>query len=148
VRELELNLSVRDVLRAVQREVESVEGGDGQVLPCSYCGEFWAMGDEKPWVRPLVEVFGFEEEEAKWTNAWDFIELVQGRGAELVDPISGLEILVDGTGGDTRVVLAEMASVFDDMIEGHEKWGPESPRQPVGFREDWERGVFAGRRTV
>ncbi|KAK4446512.1 hypothetical protein QBC34DRAFT_440777 [Podospora aff. communis PSN243] len=153
VAEMGLNLSVRDVLRVVQGEIEEVVEGferDGKeeegVLPCVCDG---GVRDGKPWFRPLVEVFDFSEDEARWSSAEDFIHVVEGRGGLLLDPVPALEIVVDGTGGETRVVLVEMGSVLDDiMMEDGEGEMVSPNRQPVGVREHWESGALKGERAV
>ncbi|KAK0612063.1 hypothetical protein B0T14DRAFT_571900 [Immersiella caudata] len=147
------NFSVRDVLRVLQGEIETVledQEGDGDVedvLPCGGCSG-GARG-EKPWVRPLVKCFGFTEEEAQWSTEWEFIQAVENQGGVLVDRVPGLEIMVDGTAGETRTVLVEIGSALDDIMMELEGIEPGTPhRQPVGVREDWDSGVLAGERTI
>ena len=162
VQEMELNLSVRDVMRVVQREVERAvvleeaeeETSRRGVLPCLYCSGSEVFG--KPWTMPLMWTFGFTDEQVEWTSEDDLISIVRGRGGVSVDPVAGLEILVDGTGGETRVVLVGMGSVFDDIMmleeEDEEEEEGESidnlVRQPLGVREDWDGGVLTGRHTI
>ncbi|KAK0648626.1 hypothetical protein B0T16DRAFT_456089 [Cercophora newfieldiana] len=146
VHRMRLNLSVRDLMGLVQRQVERAlesQGGNSGEMALECCED---STDEKPWIRPLIDGFDFAQDEAEWTTLWDFLELLEWRGGVRVDTLPGLEILVDGTeAGSARIVLVEMASVLDDVMEEREDSDPDSPvRQVVGYREKWEGGVLRG----
>lgn len=140
-------------------------------LPCIYCAEsaasnrqaarrpFPRMQDPKPWVRPLTWALGFKEDAAARVTAEEFFRVVGSmRGAEEaadvevdVGGISSVSVrfMVDVTGGETRVVLVEMGSVFDALGVGVVA-GPWSRRKtvrfgtPVAVWEKWEDGKLDG----
>ena len=65
--------------------------------------------------------------------ASDFEKLLEEeRGFVVTHPIPGLKFLVDKSEGETRMVLVEMKSIFEDLVD--EDWGNFTPvtiRRPL-----------------
>ncbi|KAK3988832.1 hypothetical protein QBC44DRAFT_207977, partial [Cladorrhinum sp. PSN332] len=105
-------------------------GGDAGtvVFPCAYCSESGAANSsmsrrlsnntEKPWLKALVwahESHKIDEDLGAQLEVQDFLNMVASARHSLTAEVPGVLFLVDETGGKTRIVLAEMTSVFDVM---------------------------------
>ena len=134
-------------------------------LPCLYCAESDASllhphpgaDDTKPWVNPLMWSFNFTLDDAMDVEtAEEFFELVTaGHGAQ-VQTVEvavaeggggGMKFMVDVTGGETRIVLVEMRSVFEWVLGSLKGDGGRRRARfeaPVGVWEKWEGGDLRG----
>ncbi|KAL2017974.1 hypothetical protein VTK56DRAFT_1506 [Thermocarpiscus australiensis] len=111
--------------------------------------------DTNPWVKPLMWAFHFDVDAATRVLAEDFLHLVAtSRGAASVEVADGtIRFLVDTTGGETRIVLVEMRSVFDEAL-----WAAAASRRrrrrrvrfrmPIGVWEKWKDGELQGYKIV
>ncbi|KAK4641616.1 hypothetical protein QC761_500150 [Podospora bellae-mahoneyi] len=112
--------------QAATESKQEKRGRAGEPLPCQYCAQSESVNSKtarnsngravkvKPWIEPLVWSGEMSEETASSASAEEFFRLVESRGAVMAE-VSGIKFLVDSTGGKRRIVLVEMASVFDDM---------------------------------
>ncbi len=154
--------------------------GDSACLPCLYCSESEAVLQRKarnqhtlegsleearypnkPWVKPLMWLYGLDEVRAAHVTAMDFFRMMDERGA-IRATVAGLTILVDGTGDKRRIVLEKMKSELDELLEwepqevlrGEGRAGLDSGRrefQPVlglGLLENWKSGKLLGSSTL
>ncbi|KAK4204546.1 hypothetical protein QBC40DRAFT_330878 [Triangularia verruculosa] len=116
------------VAEASSKSEQVKEGRDGtlNVIPCQYCAESEVVNvrgsrnsksqvtPDYAWIRPLIWAFEKTVETASTTLAEEFFHLVESRGAATAE-LPGIKFLVDSTGGERRIVLVEIASVFDTV---------------------------------
>ncbi|KAK0710549.1 hypothetical protein B0T21DRAFT_416094 [Apiosordaria backusii] len=144
--------SIGTAVAQAWRELEQ-EGGDsvGTAFPCQYCAESESANSratrnlkgranqENPWIRPLIWAYEMSAETASRTMAEEFFRLVESRGAAVAE-VPGIQFLVDSTGGEKRIVLVEMASVFDAMWKERQPGKTTSYDTPVAVWEKWHNG--------
>ncbi|KAK0712551.1 hypothetical protein B0T26DRAFT_803602 [Lasiosphaeria miniovina] len=146
-------------------------GGDAPVLACVNCSESRAVhrraarqtqvaSDERmPWMKPLMWAYGLDEGTAARMAPEDLFRQIAQRPGTRTVQIAGLLFLIDVTGGETRVVLVEMRSIFDDIWkERADKAVPKqeshhgeddnskvaTPPLPMGLWEKWQDGELTG----
>ncbi|KAK5661568.1 hypothetical protein OQA88_9663 [Cercophora sp. LCS_1] len=99
-------------------EIESEETASLQVdaLPCRYCD---GADDDEVFHEPMV--------------------VLEREGAKTANPIPGLEVLVDTSAAETRIVVLEMRSMFQDLRDASY-----AQAGRLGVREDRERDIMTG----
>ncbi|KAK4167040.1 hypothetical protein QBC43DRAFT_256922 [Cladorrhinum sp. PSN259] len=127
-----------DSHNSLARKDKDDRGGEFEtnntIFPCAYCSESNAAHSRtvraststnnnkgKPWLKALMWAHKLDEGLAARLKAQDFLDVVSARHSMAVE-VPGISFLVDGTGGSTRIVLVEVASVFDVVM---------SSKQPV-----------------
>ncbi|KAK0724534.1 hypothetical protein B0H67DRAFT_108048 [Lasiosphaeris hirsuta] len=154
---------------------ELKHSGDDVTLPCLYCSESGAanrrlarkprytsmqaenMYRKKPWIKPLMWVYknGSGSENATST-AKNLFELIDKRGSFALQPIPGLSFQVDRSGGEVRIVLMEMKSIYDEIPvtkPGAERVGEDAiggfgPFGALGVVDKFSNGEYMGSRSI
>ncbi|KAK0666614.1 hypothetical protein QBC41DRAFT_280504 [Cercophora samala] len=143
--------SVGTAMAQASKRSEKERDAGGIPFPCQYCAESESVKataartsrgrvvEDNPWIKSLIWSSGVSVEAASNTKAEDFFRLVEERGATMAE-VSGIKFLVDSTGGEKRVVLVQMESVFDTMWKERQPGKRTSYETPVAVWEKWHDG--------
>ena len=92
----------------------------------------WNVGSiyGRPWILPLLQTFKafalpmmLESDLAMADEVRKLLE--EERGAMVLQPLPGLRFMLDTSGGERRMMLLAMGSIFDDLVG--ENWGNCTP---------------------
>lgn len=92
----------------------------------------WNVGSiyGRPWILPLLQTFKAFALPMMLETDFTIVDemrklLEEERGAMVLQPLPGLKFMLDTSGGERRIMLLAMGSIFDDIVA--ENWGNCTP---------------------